>query len=104
MARREVQEPERGQHRQAAGEAHRVVETEQPAENLRKSEGEPVIEGRILQPGFACDARHHPVAREVHLLHDLDREDVKGAPRVVAEQARRDERQRDQEEYCVRGR
>jgi hypothetical protein len=44
----------------------------------------------------ASQARHDPVAGNVHLVRDLDRDHVEGAPRVVADQPRRDEREGDQ--------
>jgi hypothetical protein len=62
-----------------------------------------VIERGIFQVGLAGDARHDPVAREVHLVRDLDGDDVEGAPGVVPDQARRDERQGDQGQYGMRG-
>jgi hypothetical protein len=104
VARRQVDEPERREHRYAAGDAHGIVEAEQPAERLAECEREPVVERRIVQPGVAGDARHDPVPREVHLVRDLDGDDIEGAPGVVPDQARRDERQGDQDKYGVRRR
>ena len=100
----QVDEPQRCHHQQAAGEAHRVVKTEQPAQGFGEKQREPVVERRILEPGFARDARRDPVAGEVHLLHHFDGEDVEGAPGVVPDQPGRDKRQREDDQYGVRGR
>jgi hypothetical protein len=57
-----------------------------------------------LEPGLAGDARHHPVARDVHLVRDLDADRVEGLPEIVLDQARRDECQRDQHQHRGSGR
>jgi hypothetical protein len=102
VPRRQVQEPQGGHHQRPAGEARRVVETEQSAEGLGAGEGKPVVERGVLEPGLAGEARDQPVSRQVHLVRDFDRDDVEPAPRVVSDQSRRDERQGDQDENGVR--
>jgi hypothetical protein len=99
-----MQEPQRREHENAARQARRAVERQHAAQQLAEGERDPVVERRVLQPRLAGDARHHPVARQQHLVRDLDGDRVEALPRVVPRESREDERRRDEREHRGRGR
>jgi hypothetical protein len=99
-----VEQPQRGNNAQAARQPRRVVERHRPAEQLAEGEREPVIERRVLEPGLARDLRHHPVARAVHLVRDLDGDGIERLPGIVVRQPRKHEGERQERQHRGRGR
>jgi hypothetical protein len=104
VARRDVQQPQRGEHEHAAREARPGVELEHRLREPGEGGGDPVVERRVAQPGEIGDARHDRIAGERHLPGNADAERVVRLPGIVPGEAREHERERNAGERSRRGR
>jgi hypothetical protein len=104
VARRHVQQPQRGEHEDAAREARGGVELEEALQHPAEGDAEPVVERRVGEPGERADARHDRVGRQRHLPDDADAERVVRLPGVVPGQPGHDERDREHRDHGGRGR
>ena len=103
VARGTVDEHERRADERAAREARGGVELDERAQQLAEGERDPVIEGLVVEPALAGDARHDEIAAQRHAVHDAEADRVLRLPEVVAGESRQDEHRRDDRE-CGSGR
>ena len=104
VARREIDERERREHERAARKARGGVELHQPLQRQAEAEREPVVERWIEEPRHAGDARHQRRAARRHVVHDAKADGVVRLPEIVAGEAGKRERQRDQRQRARTGR